>query len=315
MLMSDKNQNKPKQPTYYVYALIDPRNNQPFYIGKGKDDRVARHYYNWSSIDKINPHKRNKINKLKSLGYCPKYEILIESSNETLIFQKETELIAKWGRISIDKGGILTNINPGGEGNTGGQKSVKQYNLFGEYIQTFSSCLEAAKSCGKKGSSSIVECCKKNGNSKSTYGYFWSYSDEELDLEWGFGGKKKPVYQWDLEGNFVNRFINAYQAAIFIRKPNSSKEIIQSSKLNKQCQQFQWTFDKLSPGKYFLTKKSNPKCQEVYQFTIQGNFVKRHASFYDANISLNKKGNSNEISRAIRKKNGIAYGYKWSLIY
>ena len=28
---------------YYVYALVDPRNNKIFYIGKGKENRVFQH--------------------------------------------------------------------------------------------------------------------------------------------------------------------------------------------------------------------------------------------------------------------------------
>ena len=28
---------------YYVYALINPINNKPFYIGKGKENRVFSH--------------------------------------------------------------------------------------------------------------------------------------------------------------------------------------------------------------------------------------------------------------------------------
>ena len=34
---------KDNQHIYYVYCLVDPRNNQPFYIGKGKDNRVFAH--------------------------------------------------------------------------------------------------------------------------------------------------------------------------------------------------------------------------------------------------------------------------------
>lgn len=265
MLMSDKNQNISAQPTYYVYALIDPRNHQPFYIGKGKEDRVKRHYYNWSSEDKNNPYKKNKINKLKQLGYEPNYKILFESCEEELAFEKERELIAKWGRFGVDEGGILTNVNPGGEGHTGGQRPVNQYNLFGEYIQTFSSCLEAVRACGKQYSSAIVECCKKKDGHKAAYGYFWSYADEELDLTWCFGGKKKPVYQWDLEGNFVNRFINVNQAAIHLNKPKCGKEIFESIRVNKACQQFQWTFDNKSPGKYNKSKKCHPSSTAVTQ--------------------------------------------------
>jgi hypothetical protein len=32
-----------KKLGFYVYALIDPRNEQPFYIGKGKNNRVYEH--------------------------------------------------------------------------------------------------------------------------------------------------------------------------------------------------------------------------------------------------------------------------------
>ena len=28
---------------YYVYMLLDPRDNKPFYIGKGKDNRIFNH--------------------------------------------------------------------------------------------------------------------------------------------------------------------------------------------------------------------------------------------------------------------------------
>ncbi len=32
-----------KKLHYYVYRLIDPRNGETFYIGKGKDNRVFAH--------------------------------------------------------------------------------------------------------------------------------------------------------------------------------------------------------------------------------------------------------------------------------
>lgn len=302
----------PKESIFYVYVLIDPRNNLPFYVGKGKNERVVRHFYNWRSIDKSNPHKARKIKKLKELGYTPMYEIIFESSNEELVFEKEKQLIAKWGRVGYEKDGILTNVNPGGEGNTGGQKHVKQYNLFGEFIQTFSSCLEAAYSMGKKNSSSIIECCKKRGGQKAAWGYFWCYAEEELDLNWCFGGKKKPVYQWDLNGNFVARFVNANQAARCIQKPKSSKEIIQCCKTSGICQQFQWTFNNNSPGKYIKVKTPRPNCIKINQWSLNGDFIKTYNSFYEANIALDKKGRDNEISKGI-KNNKCVYGFNWTI--
>lgn len=307
------NQNIPANSMYYVYVLIDPRNNKPFYVGKGKGDRVERHYYNWSSIDKSNPYKFRKIKKLKELGYQPKYKIVFESTNQSCVFQKEKELIAEWGRFGIDKQGILTNVNPGGEGNTGGQKPVKQYNLFGEYIQTFSSCLEAAQFLEKNNSSSIIECCKKKGGQKAAWGYFWTYAEEELDLGWCFGGKKKPVYQWDLEGKFVNRFINASQAAIKIQKPLSSSEILKCARRGGHCQNFQWTFVNCSPGVYVKTVKPNPKSVEVYQWSIGGNLLRKHSSFYQANLFLGFEGKNEKINYYGIKKGEVVHGFRWTL--
>lgn len=98
-----------------------------------------------------------------------------------------------------------------------------------------------------------------------------------------------------------------------IQKDYTNKQKAQAAKTHKTIYYgFRWTFDNKSPGKF--VKQPHPKRQAVYQFTIEGKFIKKYASFYEANISLNKKAN-NEISKAIRKKNGIAFGYKWSLSY
>ena len=154
--MTNKNQNIPADSMYYVYVLIDPRNDQPFYVGKGKGRRVEAHYYNWASDRMDNPYKSKKIEKLKKLGYQPKYEIVFEHTDVKLVYEEEKRLIAKWGRHRYDEGGILTNIRLGGEGSPEACRSVKQYNLFGEYIQTFPSCLAAIKSCGRENSTPII---------------------------------------------------------------------------------------------------------------------------------------------------------------
>ena len=45
---------------YYVYQLVDPRNNQPFYIGKGKGRRAKTHL--WEIPETRNVYKENKKN-------------------------------------------------------------------------------------------------------------------------------------------------------------------------------------------------------------------------------------------------------------
>jgi hypothetical protein len=209
--MLNENQKIPADSMYYVYVLIDPRNDQPFYVGKGKGDRVLQHYYEWECIDQHNRNKALKIKTLKQLGYEPKYKIVFESSDAKLVFEEESRLIVKWGRGKYDKGGILTNIRLGeGPINEPGM-AVDQYNLYGEFIQTFSSIKSAARILGNKCASSISKCCSKHGSQKAAYGFFWTYHGVPLDKEWCWA-KKRPVYRWTLDGKFIDRYISATQA-------------------------------------------------------------------------------------------------------
>jgi len=97
---------------YYIYALIDPRTNLPFYIGKGlkKNERHLDHFN--ESIDKTsNRHKFYKIKYLKSTGLEVPVQILVDDIfNEDTAYQIESLLIKKFGRENIDEGGVLTNI-------------------------------------------------------------------------------------------------------------------------------------------------------------------------------------------------------------
>ena len=58
----------------------------------------------------------------------------------------------------------------------GAVKKVEQYSLDGEYIQTFSSCREAARSIGAPYHVGINSCCL--GKQKTAYGFKWKYSGE-----------------------------------------------------------------------------------------------------------------------------------------
>lgn len=58
---------------YYVYALIDPKDNKIFYIGKGCDDRVFAHEKEakrYSKLEEeIERQKIDRINKIKEAGH------------------------------------------------------------------------------------------------------------------------------------------------------------------------------------------------------------------------------------------------------
>lgn len=95
---------------YYIYALIDPRTNQPFYIGKGKIAN-KRHLDHLKLTEDSNRHKQIRIKYLIDNGYKIQTKILeTDIVNEELAYQIEEKYIKKYGRMNIDLGGILTNI-------------------------------------------------------------------------------------------------------------------------------------------------------------------------------------------------------------
>jgi len=94
---------------YYVYKLIDPRTNLPFYVGKGKDARAYTHLKKQSKT--CNPKKDKVINEIYSCGLEPVVDIFLKDLNEKTAYELEEKIILDLGRAGIEKNGILTNIS------------------------------------------------------------------------------------------------------------------------------------------------------------------------------------------------------------
>jgi len=105
---------------FYVYYLIDPRNNLPFYVGKGYDYRMYEHEWctKRGKVPNNNKHLYYKIKQIlkESVGII--YKKVLENVVEKMAFDRETNDIKKYGRR--DNGtGILCNLTDGGEGTSG----------------------------------------------------------------------------------------------------------------------------------------------------------------------------------------------------
>jgi hypothetical protein len=98
---------------WYVYILRRP-DGRPFYVGKGKLDRVfqheneARHPNDYRS----NPFKLNVIRKIARSGKALVYEIDSIFKDESEALNREMLLIS--GLKRLHEGGPLTNLDPGG---------------------------------------------------------------------------------------------------------------------------------------------------------------------------------------------------------
>lgn len=80
---------------FYVYALIDPRNDRIFYIGKGTHNRVFDHAGVVSKHDELMPtgRKIELIHEIIDAGYSVKHLILRHGLTEDQAFLVEASLI------------------------------------------------------------------------------------------------------------------------------------------------------------------------------------------------------------------------------
>lgn len=95
---------------FYTYELIDPRNNEIFYIGKGQNKRMFSHYNKVKNNKHFtNKHLFCKIKQLINEGLKPIYNKILESENEIDCLKKEEERIKEIGLEN------LCNLTYGGE--------------------------------------------------------------------------------------------------------------------------------------------------------------------------------------------------------
>ena len=95
---------------FYVYALIDPRNDQIFYIGKGTGNRVFAHEAESGKSPRSEKAKLQRIQEIESTGHDVKRLILNWGLTEEEAFAAEATLINLMNYISPE---ALTNAVAG----------------------------------------------------------------------------------------------------------------------------------------------------------------------------------------------------------
>lgn len=102
---------------FYTYLLIDPRNNKPFYVGKGTKHRMTSHEQK-TKLGKIpnnNIYLYNKINKILSEGLDIKYKKIVKNVEENIAFYWENRIITCLRKKGYD----LCNVGEGGKATKG----------------------------------------------------------------------------------------------------------------------------------------------------------------------------------------------------
>lgn len=131
-------------PIYYVYALLDTRKPgrfkygpwvfkfEPFYVGKGKSDRVHAHARDArKGPEHVDDLKSRKIrNILKITGKAPIHHIVKDGLLEQDAFDLERRVVQTIGRIQLQTG-PLTNKSDGGEGQKNALLTTKRRKAIG----------------------------------------------------------------------------------------------------------------------------------------------------------------------------------------
>ena len=84
---------------FYVYALIDPRNEKVFYIGKGTGNRVFSHEIESGKLRESEKKKIKKIREIENSGYSVKRLIVNWGLSENEAFVAEATLINLLNRM------------------------------------------------------------------------------------------------------------------------------------------------------------------------------------------------------------------------
>ena len=137
---------------YYVYGLIDSRNDELFYIGKGSNFRCQEHVCKVKNGN-IYGRKDHRIKRILDSGG----EVLIKkfriNMSEDSAYELETQLIVEFGRKHIDEHGQLLNITLDGKppGMRGRQHSIESKEKMSKNSKG-----QIAWNKGKKMSSEVI---------------------------------------------------------------------------------------------------------------------------------------------------------------
>lgn len=102
-----------EQLKFYVYLLIDPETDEPFYVGKGKDNRVFNHVACELNDDEELNNKYEEIRRIQSKNEQVKHLIVRHGLTEKTAFEIESALIDTFKFIPKFRNYVRGNIQGG----------------------------------------------------------------------------------------------------------------------------------------------------------------------------------------------------------
>lgn len=252
------------------------------------------------------------------------HEILYSGLTQEEAEQKEVELIDFWNTCDRNFG---YNRHPGGDVVKNPPhkcKEIYQYSIEGNFINKYGSVSQAClQVCGDNNALSretTLLSTMRKGLDHVAYGYRWSYEylGEKIEAIEPMHQLNKKVYQYSLNGDFLNEFSCVTEAERATGVSNSNICACCKGR-HRYVNDFQWSYeknDKLPPiDKTQLRYENSIKKQEkaVYQYNLQGDYIGCYKSLSmaqrETNVSFKK------ISKCCHQQQKQTGGFMWFFEY
>ena len=296
----------------YIYAIYN-KESYKVYVGQTKNNPEKRFRNHCITACGKNKKIKTYIHRaIKSNGKENFDYVILENCDISRLNFLEKFWIKKLNSNNSKFGYNLTN---GGNsdftyskhskiGNPCNRKIVKKYDFEGNLIDLYESVKEAGDS-NNMSWATVSTCC--NGKKNSASGFVWKFIKDSFN-EFSVVKHlyKKPIVQYDVCGNFIERFSSIKEAAI---KMNVQENLIARCAKGKQktCKEFVWKFEGelFDKNKKILLKKDYRK--KIDQYDFSGNFIKTYESSYQ----LKKLGFGKSIHMCCSGKCFFIKGYIW----
>lgn len=227
-------------------------------------------------------------------------KILKVFNNPEDAYSLEAELVDEKFLIRKD---VYNQVLGGNGGDWGISKECYQYSLEGEYITSFPSMYDGARSVGR----SVGTVNNSIRNKWECGGFYWSLEKvDKLDISL-YQGNKIEVFQYSSDGTYECKYKNLSEAG---RANDSCSSLINRAiqmgyKLNNKY------FSYTESEKYEAVKKNTLRNTIVYQYSLEGEYLNTYDSLAEATRACGKPNNSG-LSTAI-KLGRTWNNFQWSL--
>lgn len=295
---------------YIVYKTTNKINNK-IYVGVHRTNVDVDDKYIGCGLYK-SPYLKKSFKNYKFHKAVKKYgvenfvrETLFtyedNESGKRKAYKKEAEIV---NRDFLKRDDVYNMVLGGKIPSSACEKEVAQYDFDGNFINAYYSITHAAQMTGIS-KSGIQSAC--NGDVKYCKDYQWRYFNNDTSNIDSIVPKPKPVYQFDLQGNYIGYYKSCQEA--------SKKTGIIASSINNVCLKkirsshgYYWSYEK-----HFNYQPKDKGGTAVACYTDFGEFVKSYSSLTEASKELNVSLPS--ISKALSGYRKHCAGFRWRYFY